>query len=281
MKKWVCTVCGYIHEGEEPPDTCPVCGADKSMFEEVTGDAPAAAPQSRPAPKAAAPAASASAGATWECTVCGTTDGGDKPPAECPVCGADQSLFKPGDAAASTAAGKSQPSPTATKPKPAARTGRKGIDLGPEPASFAGRIHYRVVDQMLRHHIHPMSVHVPNGVIPFCFIFILLAAVSGCRALAIAAQCNMIFVVLAMPLVLYSGYIEWQRRYKGFPSNRFITKIVCAAIVTVSAAAVVVWWWIDPAVVQHAPVGFLLVNFIMLVAAGIAGLIGGKLVFKD
>ncbi len=35
MKKWVCTVCGYIHEGEEPPEECPVCGAPKEDFEEV------------------------------------------------------------------------------------------------------------------------------------------------------------------------------------------------------------------------------------------------------
>ncbi|GAB4559050.1 MAG: hypothetical protein Tsb0017_14910 [Geothermobacteraceae bacterium] len=35
MKKWRCTVCGYIHEGEEPPAVCPVCGADRSRFEPV------------------------------------------------------------------------------------------------------------------------------------------------------------------------------------------------------------------------------------------------------
>ena len=31
MKKFVCTVCGYIHEGENAPEICPVCkvGADK------------------------------------------------------------------------------------------------------------------------------------------------------------------------------------------------------------------------------------------------------------
>jgi len=26
-------VCGYIHEGIEPPDECPVCGAPKEMFD--------------------------------------------------------------------------------------------------------------------------------------------------------------------------------------------------------------------------------------------------------
>jgi len=31
-KKWKCTVCGYIHEGEGPPDKCPVCGASKYQF---------------------------------------------------------------------------------------------------------------------------------------------------------------------------------------------------------------------------------------------------------
>ncbi len=31
-RRWRCTVCGYIHEGEEPPDVCPVCGADRSQF---------------------------------------------------------------------------------------------------------------------------------------------------------------------------------------------------------------------------------------------------------
>ncbi len=33
MKKWQCSVCGYIHEGEQPPDICPVCGVGKEEFE--------------------------------------------------------------------------------------------------------------------------------------------------------------------------------------------------------------------------------------------------------
>ncbi len=32
MKKWKCTVCGYIHTGEAPPDNCPICGAPKEKF---------------------------------------------------------------------------------------------------------------------------------------------------------------------------------------------------------------------------------------------------------
>lgn len=37
MKKWECTVCGYIHEGEAPPDECPECGVGPELFVEVQG----------------------------------------------------------------------------------------------------------------------------------------------------------------------------------------------------------------------------------------------------
>lgn len=35
MKKWRCKICGYIYEGEEPPEACPVCGVGPEMFELV------------------------------------------------------------------------------------------------------------------------------------------------------------------------------------------------------------------------------------------------------
>lgn len=39
MKKWVCTICGYTHQGDTPPDVCPQCGASSDKFEEVSSDA--------------------------------------------------------------------------------------------------------------------------------------------------------------------------------------------------------------------------------------------------
>lgn len=35
MTKWRCTVCGYISEGKEPPEACPICGVDASLFEKI------------------------------------------------------------------------------------------------------------------------------------------------------------------------------------------------------------------------------------------------------
>ena len=30
-KKWICTVCGYVHEGDEAPEFCPQCKQPKSL----------------------------------------------------------------------------------------------------------------------------------------------------------------------------------------------------------------------------------------------------------
>ena len=35
MKKYVCSVCGYVYEGDEPPAKCPQCGAPKEKFTEM------------------------------------------------------------------------------------------------------------------------------------------------------------------------------------------------------------------------------------------------------
>ena len=38
MKKWVCPVCGYVHEGDTAPEKCPQCGVPGSKFTEQKGD---------------------------------------------------------------------------------------------------------------------------------------------------------------------------------------------------------------------------------------------------
>lgn len=38
MKTWVCTVCGYVYEGENAPEFCPVCKAPASKFREQSGE---------------------------------------------------------------------------------------------------------------------------------------------------------------------------------------------------------------------------------------------------
>jgi rubrerythrin len=38
MKKFVCTICGYVHEGDSAPEKCPICKAPASKFIEQSGE---------------------------------------------------------------------------------------------------------------------------------------------------------------------------------------------------------------------------------------------------
>jgi len=77
-KMWKCEVCGYIHTGEEPPENCPVCGVDKSMF------SPFNAVKEQPEITSE----------KWKCTICDHIHEGDEPPDVCPICSAKKSMFK-------------------------------------------------------------------------------------------------------------------------------------------------------------------------------------------
>ena len=206
MKKWRCTVCGYVHEGDEPPEKCPVCGADRSKFVEVSPLETAEAAPDRPA-------------------------------------------------AVQT-----------TEPK----SGTKLYDFATALIS--------------KHHIHPISVHIPNGVAPAAVIFIALATFFQLENFALAAFYNMAFVLLAMPLVLFSGYVDWQKRFGGNLTSIFWIKIICGFVVLLTAIILVVWRIMDPNVAAATSANrwmFLGVHLILLCAAGIAGFCGGKLVFTQ
>ena len=209
MKKWRCTVCGYIHEGPEPPENCTVCGADRSLFEEVIEE-------QVPAREAAEVELTEK---KWRCTVCGYIHKGPEPPEKCPVCGSGKSLFEE-VIEPSTGIGEGLQDAAGTGQAPEApAAGSPSVtgadDSGPLPAASPGGLFQLIVGQMLKHHVHPVSVHIPNGVLPVSVIFIILAVFSGSESLQTAALYNMAFVVLTIPLVLFSGYIEWRNRYKG------------------------------------------------------------------
>ena len=36
--KWVCSICGYVHEGDQAPEKCPICKAPASKFLKQEGE---------------------------------------------------------------------------------------------------------------------------------------------------------------------------------------------------------------------------------------------------
>lgn len=212
MRKWECTVCGYIHTGDEPPDECPVCSADKSMFVEIF-------------------------------------DGATKT-----------------DAAAGPA--------RETAPRSAAQSAAL-------PPALAKALAI-ATDLTMEHHLHPIMVHTPNGIVPMAMLFLLITSLLGFPLFETAAFYSLVFVLVAMPAVLFTGYIMWQNRYRGAMTSIFKIKIGASAVAMLLLLILTTWRAAQPTIVT-APSGgrwlYLLLAGLLLAAVGLAGHMGGKLVF--
>jgi rubredoxin/uncharacterized membrane protein len=292
MKTWKCTVCGYIQRSEAPPEKCPVCGADRSKFIEIVPEKEskpdeterAARSPETPAPKSEAPEPKAAKDVkTWKCTVCGYIQRSEDPPEKCPVCGADRSKFIeifPEGEAEKTEDAAEPASATEAEEAPKAKSETKSTVKKPGTPPYV-EVYNTVTNLMSENHIHPISVHIPNGVLPVSVIFAIIAVLFQNTSFGAAAFYNLVFVLLAMPMVLFSGYNDWQKIYGGNMTPLFYTKIICGGVVLVTCLILVIWRALDPNVTASSGRWiFLFIHLIMLAAAGIAGHLGGKLVFN-
>ena len=91
---FVCLACGFIVEGDEPPDKCPICAAPKGAFY-ARHLIPSAPPlktfqesnKVKPVPKQGKN--------HWVCLACGHIHEDDNLPEQCPICKAPKSAFLP------------------------------------------------------------------------------------------------------------------------------------------------------------------------------------------
>ncbi|MEE4363612.1 MAG: DUF2231 domain-containing protein [Desulfotignum sp.] len=227
----------------------------------------------------------------WKCTVCNYIHKGDTPPDKCPVCGAGPDKFveiEIPDSQEKTAAAPANASgaaPDSSPPAPDTSKQSGGIATTEEKKTASTgpqTLYQRITDLMIRHHAHPILVHTPNGILPAAAVLFILAWLFDATLPAKAAVINLIFVVLALPLVLYTGFLEWQKKYNQAYTLLFKLKILAAALTSAACVISMVWYLADPAVLS-TPLAwvFIFINIVMLASAGVAGFIGGKLVFKD
>ena len=211
----------------------------------------------------------------WQCSVCNYIHRGDTPPDKCPICGVGANKFREIDEASI----------------PAKRPKRRKQTPQTKKASFAVQDKARTIEEnnfekvkslMVKHHAHPVLVHTPNGLLPVAVILWLMAWIFDYQLLAKAAFINQIFVTVSIPLVIFTGMIEWQKKYNKAMTTLFKIKISAAILTSTACLVTTIWFFIDPGILLTSWAwGFMFINIIMLATAGIAGYIGGKLVFKD
>ena len=265
--QWRCRVCSYLHRGDQPPSACPVCNSPRDRFTAADDDRPTAA--HAPAEAATAIAAEPLAEPRrWRCSVCGYIHTGPEPPEKCPVCGADRSKFV-----------RIEPEAEIEKETPASSPGPSSTRQ-----SAYQRIYPMVTEHMTALHAHPISVHIPNGVAPVAVLFVLLSWFFNSSSLETAAFCNMVIVLLAMPLVLFSGYNDWQRRFGGHMTRVFMGKMCCGGIFLSLSLCIVLWRAADPQIMGSPGSGrtlYILLHLLLLFVGAMAGYLGGKLVFPN
>ncbi|MBI5535867.1 MAG: FAD-dependent oxidoreductase [Deltaproteobacteria bacterium] len=117
--KWICNVCGYEHEGDAPPDECPVCGAGPDEFDRVDDAKPPSTLKTmQQTPQAMA---------ALRCALCDHDLNSTHP--SCPQCSARTAILSP-----------SRPS------FPAAREGKRFVVLGGGVAGWTAAERIRALD---------------------------------------------------------------------------------------------------------------------------------------
>ncbi len=213
----------------------------------------------------------------WQCTVCKYIHKDDEPPEQCPVCGVPAEKFNLlEEITEETVAAKPAVKEVAVETEPVLPTARP--EVPPKPKTP----YEKIIHFLLKYHAHPVSVHMPNGILPAAVILFILAWLSGSSLFVKAGFINLVFVILALPLVLFSGIMEWRAKYNQGLTTLFKIKILAATLTTTACIISVTWYIIDPQVLASSKAWiYILLNVTMLASASTAGYIGGKLVFKD
>ncbi len=200
----------------------------------------------------------------WQCRVCRYIHKGNFPPDKCPVCNVGAKKFKEIDE-------------IHIEVKTSINKQEKKKNKPPKTNNFE-----KIKSLLVKHHAHPVAVHTPNGLLPVAVILWLFAWFFDSQMLAKTAFINQIFVLISLPFVIVTGVFEWQKKYNQAYTMMFKIKILTAALASIACLISTVWFLVDPEILLSTRAwGFMFLNIIMLTGAGLAGHIGGKLVFKD
>ena len=194
----------------------------------------------------------------WKCTICSYIHENGEPPEICPICKVPKEKFVP----------YSDENIQGVIPRDIEK---RDIPL-PGISSF-----------VTKQHLHPISIHVPNGVLPLAVFFIIAGFFFNNPDFLVVARYNMIAVLLFMPFVIFTGLVSWQYKYKGVMTKLFKTKIYCSYVALgASLLSVGINAYYPPegdrTVLYY--IFYIILHAILLGVTGWAGFLGGKLVFK-
>lgn len=132
-------------------------------------------------------------------------------------------------------------------------------------------------------YFHPIPVHFPLALFPGAFASLLLYLVTGLLQWEYAAFVMLLFGLLATPIAIASGFVDWKIRYRGQMTWVFRIKIIGAISLTALSLPALLIRLEHPEVtaLPLAESGWIYVGLLAAcqIACMIIGHYGGKLVF--
>lgn len=179
----------------------------------------------------------------WKCNICGYEVDGEQPPDICPVCGAPKSAFIKVDEAI------------------------RQLDLKKILISL---------------HLHPISAHLPNGLLPVILLFLLIYFITDNMAFEKTIFYLNTVVALTTPFTFAAGILDWHLRYDRVIARIFTEKIILSLILLTITLPVMLMRILYPDIlISLSKLTWVYVCGILLQTCLVIrlGYLGGKLVF--
>lgn len=132
-------------------------------------------------------------------------------------------------------------------------------------------------------YFHPIFVHFPQALFPVAFASFVLYLATGESLFERGTYLMTVFGLVATPVTMITGYIDWKIRYKGYMTPVFKIKIVTGFVLVGLSLAAVLLRTLVPEIagLPLSGPGWLLAGLLAgcVGACVVEGHYGGKLVF--
>lgn len=98
-----------------------------------------------------------------------------------------------------------------------------------------------MVKNKLYVHTHHIGSHFTNGLMPIASLLITIYFITGDRNFESAAFYCIVFAMLAIPPVFFSGLLDWLTRFQGRSTHIFNHKRIFGVLFMLVSIVLVVW----------------------------------------
>lgn len=122
--------------------------------------------------------------------------------------------------------------------------------------------------------LHAVAAHFSNGLVPIAVLFLVLAFVSGDPFVDRTVLHLLLVVIVAAPVSLVSGILDWRRKFHGRTAPIFTRKIILSVVLLLLTAASIALRLTQPELIREQGLFFWLYAACIALMFGAVFLLG-------